>query len=392
MAKNLAFRETLGNGPAGTTGSVSDHASAALAEADRLMTVCNSCRYCEGLCAVFPAMEMRRSFLDSDLNYLANLCHSCGACYYDCQFSPPHVYDVNVPATFELVRQQSYAHYAWPRPFGVFFERNGIVTALVLAFSLAAFLLGFVAWHDPAVLFRSHQNSGSFYRLMPHNVMVVIFSAAMVFSVVALTMGAVRFWRDSDKTYPVSKRHYDVWTAIKDAAMLRYLDGGDAGCMNENEQPDDRRRLYHHLTFYGFMLCFASTSVATVYHYGLNLHAPYTVTQLPKLLGIAGGLGLIIGPIGLLSQKMRRDPALLAPSSSQMDVAFILMLWLTAATGFALYFLRQTPAMGITLALHLGVVFALFITMPYGKFVHGIYRFLALVRSAQERRNAAGEN
>jgi citrate/tricarballylate utilization protein len=75
-----------------------------------------------------------------------------------------------------------------------------------------------------------------------------------------------------------------------------------------------------------------------------------------------------------------------------MDVAFILMLWLTAATGFALYFLRQTPAMGITLALHLGVVFALFITMPYGKFVHGIYRFLALVRSAQERRNAAGEN
>ena len=38
------------------------HASDALTEADRLMTVCNSCRYCEGLCAVFPAMEMRRAF------------------------------------------------------------------------------------------------------------------------------------------------------------------------------------------------------------------------------------------------------------------------------------------------------------------------------------------
>ena len=45
------------------------------------MTVCNSCRYCEGLCAVFPAMEMRRSFPAGDLNYLANLCHTCGACY-----------------------------------------------------------------------------------------------------------------------------------------------------------------------------------------------------------------------------------------------------------------------------------------------------------------------
>ena len=33
-----------------------------LREAARLMTICNACRYCEGLCAVFPAMEMRRTF------------------------------------------------------------------------------------------------------------------------------------------------------------------------------------------------------------------------------------------------------------------------------------------------------------------------------------------
>jgi citrate/tricarballylate utilization protein len=44
------------------------HGTKALAEADRLMVVCNSCRYCEGLCAVFPAMEMRRAFPDGDLN------------------------------------------------------------------------------------------------------------------------------------------------------------------------------------------------------------------------------------------------------------------------------------------------------------------------------------
>ena len=44
------------------------HASAALAEAERLMIVCNACRYCEGLCAVFPALEMRRTFADNDLN------------------------------------------------------------------------------------------------------------------------------------------------------------------------------------------------------------------------------------------------------------------------------------------------------------------------------------
>jgi citrate/tricarballylate utilization protein len=47
--------------------------------------------------------------------------------------------------------------------------------------------------------------------------------------------------------------------------------------------------------------------------------------------------------------------------------------------------LRATPAMGQLLALHIGIVFALFITMPYGKFVHGFYRFVALVRYARER-------
>jgi citrate/tricarballylate utilization protein len=52
----------------------------ALTEAERLMTVCNSCRYCESRCAVFPAMDLRRSFAPADLNYLANFCHNCGAC------------------------------------------------------------------------------------------------------------------------------------------------------------------------------------------------------------------------------------------------------------------------------------------------------------------------
>ena len=69
-----------------------------------------------------------------------------------------------------------------------------------------------------------------------------------------------------------------------------------------------------------------------------------------------------------------------------MDVAFLAMLFLTSLTGFALLAApRHTPAMGLLLALHLGVVFALFVTMPYGKFVHGLYRFAALVRYAHEQ-------
>jgi citrate/tricarballylate utilization protein len=88
----------------------------------------------------------------------------------------------------------------------------------------------------------------------------------------------------------------------------------------------------------------------------------------------------------LLLEKSSRDPVLVDQQRSGMDVAFIVMLFLTGLTGIALLLWRDSAAMGPLLALHLGVVFSLFITMPYGKFVHGIYRYVALVRYAEERR------
>ena len=106
------------------------------------------------------------------------------------------------------------------------------------------------------------------------------------------------------------------------------------------------------------------------------------------VLGTLGGIGLLIGPAGLLAEKWKRDPALVDEARTGMDVAFIAMLFLTSLTGMAWLLLRDSAAMGPLLALHLGVVFSLFITMPYGKFVHGIYRYVALVRYARERQQA----
>jgi citrate/tricarballylate utilization protein len=360
------------------------HASALLAEADRLMTVCNSCRYCEGLCAVFPAMEMRRAFPDGDLNYLANLCHSCGACYVDCQFSPPHEFDVNVPRVLAQVRNDSYAAYAWPRALAPLFARNGLSIALIAALCVAAFILGFVAWHDRSVLFDTFTGPGAFYRLMPHNAMAWMFGLAFLYAIVALAMSVRAFWRDIGD--PVAMKGGSLWQAIRDAATLRYLDGGGIGCYNHDERPNDRRKFYHHLTFYGFLLCFASTCVATLYHYLLAREAPYPWWDLPVVLGTVGGIGLIFGPLGLMIAKLRRDPVMVDEPRLGMDFAFIAMLFATSLTGLLLLVLRNSAAMPMLLAIHLGVVFALFITLPYGKFVHGLYRFAALVRYAQEHR------
>ena len=88
------------------------------AEVERVMQVCNACRYCEGFCAVFPAMTQRLAFGKADINYLANLCHNCGACLHACQYAPPHEFAINVPKAMAEVRLETYQHYARPAAFG----------------------------------------------------------------------------------------------------------------------------------------------------------------------------------------------------------------------------------------------------------------------------------
>jgi citrate/tricarballylate utilization protein len=374
-----------------TAGTTSHHATAALAEADRLMTVCNSCRYCEGLCAVFPAMETRRAFADGDLNYLANLCHSCGACFYDCQFAPPHAFEVNVPRVLAQVRNESYAQYAWPGFLRPLFRNNGVAVAGIAAASVSAFLFGFMAWSDPGVMFGVQTGEGAFYRIMPHNTMALLFGIAFLYALAALGFGLRAFWRDIGEVRSTLHDPGYNWQATQDTLKLRYLDGGGPGCMNADEKTvRDHRRTYHHLTFYGFMLCAASTSTATLYHYLLGREAPYPLWDLPVVLGLLGGIGLVIGPIGLLRAKSERDPILRAEGGRGMENAFTLTLLALGVTGLLLLGLRATPAMGTLLAVHLGAVFGFFVTIPYSKMVHGLYRYAALVRFARERKALHG--
>src|ERR1700676_1123389 len=208
---------------------------------------------------------------------------------------------------------------------------------------------------------------------MPHNAMLDLFGAAFLYAIIALVMSVRAFWRDIGEPIGMRVGPGSLWQAMKNTARLRYLDGGGVGCFNEDERPTDHRKIYHHLTFYGFILCFAATCVATLYHYLIAREAPYPWWDLPVVLGTLGGIGLLIGPAGLLAEKFKRDPALIDEKRTGMDIAFTLMLFLTGLTGMALLLLRETAAMGPLLALHLGFVFALFSTMTFAKFVHGLY-------------------
>jgi citrate/tricarballylate utilization protein len=235
--------------------------------------------------------------------------------------------------------------------------------------------------------------AGNFYAIFPHNFLALVFGAVFLFVMFALAMGVRRFWRevspsrDNVPAEVTGVRNAASAEAAQDALRLKYLGGGHGeGCNNEDDRFTLWRRRFHHFTFYGFMLCFASTCVATLYHYLFSLHAPYALTSLPVLLGTAGGIGLVVGPVGLLWLNLRRDPAHGDAAQRPMDRGFIALLLLTSITGLALLAWRDTRFMALLLAVHLGVVMALFLTLPYGKFAHGIFRSAALLKFAIEKR------
>ncbi|MGF6872979.1 tricarballylate utilization 4Fe-4S protein TcuB [Paraburkholderia sp. MM5477-R1] len=347
-------------------------------EVSRIMQICNACRYCEGFCAVFPAMTRRLEFGRADVHFLANLCHNCGACLHACQYAPPHEFAVNVPQAMAKVRVNTYTEYAWPASFGALYRKNGTTVALALAGGLALFLaLASMAGRPPPP-------SANFYSVFPHNHLVLIFGTVFLLALISLSIGVRRFWKNES---PGELSVDATAEAAGSVLTLKYLGGGHGeGCNNDSDSYSLARRRFHHFTFYGFMLCFASTCVATLYHYLFALEAPYGLTSLPVFLGSLGGMSLVVGCSGLFILNLKRHPLHGDAAQKGMDRGFIALLWLAGLTGLVLLGARETGAMPILLAVHLGVVLALFLTLPYGKFAHGIYRTAALLKWSIEKR------
>ena len=360
--------------------------SAPEAEVARQMQICNACRYCEGFCAVFPAMTRRLEFGKADVHFLANLCHNCGACLHACQYAPPNAFAVNVPQAMAKVRVQTYADYAWPGALGALYKRNGLTLSLALAAGLSLFLLLTLAINGSLL---GTPAGGNFYALFPHGLLVWMFAPVFLFAALALTLGVRRFLGDiTPATSGAAVTPPAASEATGNVLQLKYLEGGHGdGCNEEDDAFTLSRQRAHHLTFYGFLLCFAATTVATACHYLLGWQAPYDLPSLPKLLGAAGGVSLLLGTVGLFRLNLQRHPMHGDAAQKPMDLGFIALLFLTSLSGLVLWLGRGTSLLPALLAVHLGVVMALFVTLPYGKFAHGIFRSAALLRHAVERRH-----
>ncbi len=340
-------------------------------EARRQVEICNACRYCEGYCSVFPALQRWKEFSGGEMIQLANLCHNCRGCYYACQYTEPHEFALNLPKALAEVRAESWERLAWPGGVARLFQRSGVAVALALVAALATMFAA-------ASALRPASGEG-FYADLSHGAMVAIFTPAFLFPLVAVAVALRRYWREIGGA---TVRFAHLRAALANAARLRELSGGQGqGCNFEREDRySNARRHAHQAVLYGFLLCFAATAAGTVMHYAFAWQAPYGFFTPPKLLGVPGGLLLIVGTAALVWLKTRADGELGAPRAWGGEMAFVLLLFLTAATGLALY---AFGGAGL-LAIHLGAVLAFFLLTPYSKMVHGFFRLAALTREAQQ--------
>jgi citrate/tricarballylate utilization protein len=294
-------------------------------------------------------------------------------------YTPPHEFAINIPQILAEARMETYRRWSWPDFLGRAFKNRSVTVFLAggMAALVAVLALLFIPSEN---LFSAHLGPGAFYEVVPYLAMVAGALILFFYGIAVWLRGGARFWAETNTALTEKGSLKTLAAAVGAALGLRYLKGGGPGCFYPDERATAVRRFYHALTFWGFASDFVSTSLAFVYQDILHRLPPYELTSAPVIFGSIGGVALVIGTGGLIYYKLRSDREPAAAAASGMDYVFLVTLGLTALTGLLTLFFRATAALGSILVLHLACIAALFLSAPYGKFVHAVYRTLAVIR------------
>jgi len=113
-----------------------------------------------------------------------------------------------------------------------------------------------------------------------------------------------------------------------------------------------------------------------------HLAMPLPLSHFYKILGNVSGALLVVGGAMLVGNRLGDRKA--SGTSSAFDSFFLGVVVLVIATGMTVELARLADAASFALTIyvvHLGAVMTLFLTFPYSKFAHMLYRTLAMVHA-----------
>lgn len=343
-------------------------------EAIRQLQICNACRYCEGYCSVWDALDRRHDIAESDVYYFSSLCHDCRECYVVCPFTEPHEYALNIPKILGTVRLETYEKNIKPDFMKGAIRHPLSFSSAVTAISLVGVFLFIFIEKGNFSLFHTYTLeeaiSPSIYRIttVPIYLYVLFLWALEGYS----------YWRTiSPSSVASGVGIRPVIMGIYDAFSHRNFKGGGAGCNFPEEKSRNFRLIFHPMVLFGFIAALISISfypdTSPVFAY------PY----------LAGSLLMFVGSTSLILGKKISWKSAEVKGMTGIDLPFSILLSLSGITGVILIAFLGSGHDWIVFAIHDAFILSLFLIAPFGKFIHPVFRILALIKNRAESLNYA---
>jgi quinone-modifying oxidoreductase subunit QmoC len=293
------------------------------------------------------------------------LCHQCNDCTTQC----PR--DARPGDVLQTVRGLVVESLAFPKALGRLVA-NARRTWPIL---FGAPLLFWIALLATTGLLQPPADFHAYEQIVPHSMLYSVFFPLSGFVALAAFVSGRRYWRMMGVAAPRSKSFLSgVWATGVDICTHRRF--GSCGTARF-------RRLGHLLLFWGFVGAAVTSGLLIFAIYVQGYELPLPLLHPYKLLGNISAVALVVGAGILVVARLTDKDS--AGASTAFDSFFTTVVVFVIATGVLVELARLfapgvPPVAGVALyVLHLGVVTTLFLTFPYSKFAHMLYRTLAMV-------------
>jgi quinone-modifying oxidoreductase subunit QmoC len=355
---------------------------------------CFQCATCSVACPIspdtkpFPRKEMIAASWGLKDKLVGNgdiwLCHNCGDCSTLC---PRGAKPGDVLAA---IRAYAISHYAGLPALGKIVNDPkklpilaAIPAVLFLVLGLILKMFG-VHWlnFSPERIFEEGDTVGHIaHHAFFHTWLVdLIFVPTSIFVVAVFALGLKRFIADihqnallegkTDKQKIDPKGFIEALIRVI-PTILKHSKFSECGENSERGTP-------HMMVFFGFVGLAVVTGIFFVVLYGFGIHGPYKQFNPVKILANISGIALFIGGLLMIKNRMAKSEDQV---STYRDWFLIGLVFGLGATGMLTELTRLADAAFLTYVIyyiHLMFVFVLFISLPFSKLAHLVYRTTAM--------------
>jgi quinone-modifying oxidoreductase subunit QmoC len=295
------------------------------------------------------------------------LCHQCNDCSIRC---PREAQPGDV---MQVVRSLVVENLAVPKFMGSLVAKARTTWPVLLGVPILFWILYLAAFGRFEHMGEVGPNAG-FDHFVPHWMIYSVYFPVVFFvSIVAFSSG-MRFWRllgsHSSRSGSFFGSLIPVFTEI--ATHKRF-----GSC--DTASP---RKWGHFFLLWGFVGAAITSAflIMVLYVPPFQEPIPLPLSHWIKILGNLSAIALVVGGVWLWVNRSQDGNK--AGASTAFDHFFLYVVLLVIATGCLVEIARfvLSPEIASWLyVLHLGVVLCLFLTFPYSKFAHLLYRTLAMV-------------